>query len=105
MRTSSYGDSVTAGQAFDLSLGLYATDGNENLDDVIVSLTLPENILLNSGSLSNYVGTIAASTTADITPASSMPMPEKLPIDQLCRFTMLESSAKVTTNSVTAEQM
>ena len=31
VRTSSYGDSVTAGQAFDLSLGLYATDGNENL--------------------------------------------------------------------------
>ena len=27
VRTSSYGDSVTAGQAFDLSLGLYATDG------------------------------------------------------------------------------
>ena len=37
VRTSSYGDSVTAGQAFDLSLGLYATDGNENLNDVIVS--------------------------------------------------------------------
>ena len=50
VRTSSYGDSVTAGQAFDLSLGLYATDGNENLDDVIVSLTLPENISLNGGS-------------------------------------------------------
>ena len=44
VRTSSYGDSVTAGQAFDLSLGLYATDGNENLDDVIVSLTLPEHL-------------------------------------------------------------
>ena len=67
VRTSSYGDSVTAGQAFDLSLGLYATDGNENLDDVIVSLTLPENILLNSGSLSNYVGTIAAKQTRDVT--------------------------------------
>ena len=58
VRTSSYGDSVTAGQAFDLSLGLYATDGNENLDDVIVSLTLPENISLNGGSLSSYLGTI-----------------------------------------------
>ena len=67
VRTSSYGDSVTAGQAFDLSLGLYATDGNENLDDVIVSLTLPENISLNGGSLSNYIGTICPKQTRDVT--------------------------------------
>ena len=67
VRTSSYGDSVIAGSPFTLSLGLYATDGNENLNDVIVSLTLPENILLNSGSLSNYVGTIAAKQTRDVT--------------------------------------
>ena len=67
VRTSSYGDSVIAGTPFTLSLGLYATDGNENLNDVIVSLTLPENILLNSGSLSNYVGTIAAKQTRDVT--------------------------------------
>mgnify|MGYP002232903112 CR=1 FL=1 len=39
VRTSSYGDSVIAGSPFTLSLGLYATDGNENLNDVIVSLT------------------------------------------------------------------
>ena len=32
-------------------------------------------------------------------------MPEKEPRDQLCRFTMLESSAKVTRKSVSAEQM
>ena len=67
VRTSSYGDSVTAGQAFDLSLGLYATDGNENLDDVIVSLTLPENISLNGGSLSSYIGTICPKQTRDVT--------------------------------------
>ena len=67
VRTSSYGDSVIAGTPFTLSLGLYATDGNENLNDVIASLTLPENILLNSGSLSNYVGTIAAKQTRDVT--------------------------------------
>ena len=67
VRTSSYGDSVTAGQAFDLSLGLYATDGNENLDDVIVSLTLPENISLGGGSLSNYVGSMAAKSMQNIT--------------------------------------
>ena len=67
VRTSSYGDSVIAGTPFTLSLGLYATDGNESLNDVIVSLTLSENILLNSGSLSNYVGTIAAKQTRDVT--------------------------------------
>ena len=67
VRTSSYGDSVTAGQAFDLSLGLYATDGNENLNDVIVSLTLPENISLNGGSLSSYLGTICPKQTRDVT--------------------------------------
>ena len=32
-------------------------------------------------------------------------MPEKLPCDQLCRLTMLESCAKATTMSVMAEQM
>ena len=32
-------------------------------------------------------------------------VPEKLPIDQLCRFTILESSANVTTKSVIAEQI
>ena len=35
VRTSNYGDAVTAGTAFTLSLGLYATDGNEALNDVI----------------------------------------------------------------------
>ena len=33
------------------------------------------------------------------------PMPEKLPLDQLCRFTMLLSSANVTMKSVAAEQI
>ena len=41
VRTSSYGDQVTAGTEFPLSLGIYATDGSEDLSDVIVSLTLP----------------------------------------------------------------
>ena len=40
-----------------------------------------------------------------ITPTLSQVMPEKLPLDQLCRFTMSESSANVTTKSVIAEQM
>ena len=32
-------------------------------------------------------------------------MPENEPFDQLCRFTMFESSANVTRKSVSAEQM
>lgn len=67
VRTSNYGDAVTAGTAFTLSLGLYATDGNEALNDVIVSLTLPENISLGGGSLSNYVGSMAAKSMQNIT--------------------------------------
>ena len=67
VRTSNYGDAVTAGPPFTLSLGLYATDGNETLNDVIVSLTLPENISLNGGSLSNYVGSMAAKSMRDVT--------------------------------------
>lgn len=67
VRTSSYGDSVIAGSPFTLSLGLYATDGNESLNDVIVSLTLPENISLGGGSLSNYVGSMAAKSMQNIT--------------------------------------
>lgn len=66
VRTSTYGDAVTAGSPFTLSLGLYATDGNETLNDVIVSLTLPENISLNGGSLSNYVGSMAAKSMRDV---------------------------------------
>ena len=42
---------------------------------------------------------------AVITRTLSQVMPEKLPIDQLCRFTMSASSAKVTTKSVIAEQI
>ena len=67
VRTSNYGDAVTAGSPFTLSLGLYATDGNETLNDVIISLTLPENISLNGGSLSNYVGSMAAKSMRDVT--------------------------------------
>ena len=67
VRTSNYGDAVTAGTPFTLSLGLYATDGNETLNDVIVSLTLPENISLNGGSLSNYVGSMAAKSMRNVT--------------------------------------
>ena len=66
VRGSSYGDSVTAGTAFTLSLGVYATDGSEALNDVIIALTLPENISLKSGSLSSYVGSISPKQTREV---------------------------------------
>ena len=53
----------------------------------------------------NVVGFGIAATAAVMTPAFSQLMPEKLPMDQLCRFTISASSAKVTIKSVTAEQM
>lgn len=63
VRTSGYGEVVTAGEEFTLALGIYATDGNENLNDVIVTLTLPENVSLSGGSLTQYVGTLTPKAT------------------------------------------
>ena len=48
---------------------------------------------------------MVSATTAAITRTLLQDIPEKLPSDQLCRLTMLESSANVTTKSVTAEQI
>ena len=45
------------------------------------------------------------STTSAAAATLPQVMPEKLPMDQLCRLTMLESCAKATTISVTAEQI
>ena len=44
-------------------------------------------------------------TTAVMTLTFSQEVPEKLPMDQLWRLTMLASSANVTTKSVMAEQI
>lgn len=68
VRTTSYGDgTVVAGEEFTLSLGVYATTGNEDLNDVVVSLTLPENVSLSNGSLSTYIGTLHPETTNTVT--------------------------------------
>ena len=45
----------------------------------------------------------AGSTTSAAARTFAHVIPEKLPCDQLCRLTMLESCAKATTMSVTAE--
>ena len=47
----------------------------------------------------------AAPQTHAMVSTSSHFIPENEPFDQLCRFTMLESSANVTRKSVSAEQM
>lgn len=67
MRESSYGtEAVTAGNPFTLSVTAYATAGDESLSDVIVSVTLPDGITLTGGSLSEYVGTMSAKSTRDV---------------------------------------
>ena len=56
IRASSYGnEAVVAGTPFTLTLTLYATGGQENLNDVVISLTLPDGITMTSGSLSSYL--------------------------------------------------
>ena len=68
MRESSYGtETVTAGNPFTLSVTAYATAGDESLSDVIMSVTLPDGITLTGGSLSEYVGTMSAKSTRDVT--------------------------------------
>lgn len=67
IRASSYGnEAVVAGTPFTLTLTLYATGGQENLNDVVISLTLPDGITMTSGSLSNYLGTMAPKSTRDV---------------------------------------
>ena len=46
-----------------------------------------------------------AVTTRELIFTPSIEIPEKLPMDQLWRFTISASSANVTTSSVMAEQM
>lgn len=67
IRESSYGSEViTAGTPFTLSLTVYATSGDETINDVIVSLTLPEGITLTGGSLSIYVGSMGPQSTKQV---------------------------------------
>lgn len=68
VRTVNYDDVVTAGQAFTLSLGIYATDGSQNLEDVVVTLTPPSNgnVSLEGGSWTYYIGTMAPKTTKNV---------------------------------------
>lgn len=67
VRESSYGtQSVNAGEPFVLTLTVYASDGSETLNDVIVSVTLPENVTLTGGSLSAYVGSVSPKSTRQV---------------------------------------
>lgn len=67
IRESGYGSqAIVAGTPFDLSLTVYATAGEESLNDVVVSLALPDGITMTSGSLSSYLGTMAPKSTRDV---------------------------------------
>ncbi len=52
------GTSITAGQSASLTLSVFATTGNEDLTDVMVSLSLPEGVTLSSGSQTTYLGSM-----------------------------------------------
>ncbi len=67
VRQSSYGtETITAGSTFTLSLTLYASSGNESLNDVVASVTLPEGVTMTGGSLSTYLGSMNAGATRDV---------------------------------------
>ena len=67
IRESSYGSqAIVAGTPFDLSLTVYATAGEESLNDVVVSLALPDGITMTSGSLTNYIGAMSPKSTRNV---------------------------------------
>ena len=62
------GTSVAAGEPFDLTLTIYATDGGENLSDVMVTLGInDENVTLANGNLNVYLGEMAPGSTRQVT--------------------------------------
>ena len=67
VRQSSYGAAaITAGTPFDLDVTVFATAGNEDLADVIASITLPKGITLTGGSLSQYIGSMSPQGTVAV---------------------------------------
>lgn len=67
VRESSYGsETIIAGTPFTLSMTVYATAGEESLDDVMATVTLPEGLTLTGGSLSNYIGSISPRGTKNV---------------------------------------
>lgn len=67
IRESGYGSqAIVAGTPFDLSLTVYATAGEESLNDVVVSLALPDGITMTSGSLTNYIGAMSPKSTRNV---------------------------------------
>lgn len=62
------GTSVAAGEPFDLNLTIYATEGGENLSDVMVTLGInDENVTLANGNLNVYLGDMAPGSTRQVT--------------------------------------
>ena len=67
IRASSYGnEAVVAGTPFTLTLTLYASGGQEDLNDVVISLTLPDGITMTSGRPEQLSGHHAPKSTRDV---------------------------------------
>lgn len=67
VREASYGsDTIVAGTPFTLAMTVYATAGEENLDDVMATVTLPNGLTLTGGSLSSYIGSISPRGTKKV---------------------------------------
>lgn len=68
VRSSSYGNGlINAGTPFTLSVLIYATKGNESLDDVTVTLDLrSKGVSLAGGTLAQYIGTMKANSTREV---------------------------------------
>ena len=72
IRASSYGnEAVVAGTPFTLTLTLYATGGQENLNDVVISLTLPDGTVLRVQDVHEQAGILWH--TVDALPAAAAP--------------------------------
>ena len=67
LKSASYGNSeITAGTAFALSASFVATNGTNNVDNVNVTVRLPKELTLSSGSAVVYVGTVTPGQTFSV---------------------------------------
>ena len=67
VRSAGYGGgSVVAGQQFTLTADIFVTAGTTGAENVSVSLTLPEQVTVVSGSSQTFVGNMAAGTSKTV---------------------------------------
>ena len=67
VRSAGYGGgSVVAGQQFTLTADVFVTAGTTGAENVAVSLTLPEQVTVVSGSSQIFVGNMAAGESTSV---------------------------------------